>query len=225
MRRFTIFTATAGALVALLPLQAGPAAAAPATGTARACDPHLTGFSLPTPDLFTADEVTGTVQASCAPSEDIAVGLATGDRRVTVPPLAIVPAGRTTAAFPLKVREAPSDQFKTKVAARYGADLLAQPVTVSPGLKAFTLRPESDGVYVYGEISLWGLSPTGGTVVRLTSDSPLLNPPTTKTVRPNVLGEDFRFAAERVTSPQKVHVTATVGTRTMTAEVTLVPSA
>ncbi|WP_242882173.1 hypothetical protein [Actinomadura litoris] len=223
MRRFTIFTATAGALVALLPVQAGPAAAAPTTGAARACDPHLTGLSLPSPGLFTADEVTGTVQASCAPSEDIAVGLATGDRRVTVPPVAIVPAGRTTAAFPLKVREAWSDQFTTKVAARYGADLLAQPVTVSPGLRVFRLEDQTDSTSVFGEALLWGNSPEGGTVVRLTSDSPLVKVPATMTL--NGLGETFDLQAERVTSPQKVHVTATVGTRTLTAEVTLIPPA
>lgn len=216
MRRSAIFTTVATALVALL----APAEAS----AARACDPRLTGLSLPSPDLFTADAVTGTVQASCAPSEDIAVGLATGDRRVTVPPIATVPAGKTTATFPLNVREARFDQFKTKVAARYGADLLAQPVTVSPGLKYFSLDSETNDTYVFGEVLLWGTSPSSGTVVHFTSSSPLLKVPATMTLSPGGLGETFNLRAEKVTSPQKVHVTATVGTRTLTADVTLLPS-
>ncbi|MWK34747.1 hypothetical protein GEV43_12325 [Actinomadura sp. J1-007] len=189
-----------------------------------ACDPRLTGLSLPTADLYTGDEVTGTVRADCAPAEDIAVGLATGDRRVSVPPVAIIRAGQTAATFQLKVRDEEFDQFQSKVAARYGADLLAQPVTVSPGLKSFELESQADDTDVFASILLWWTSPPTGTVVHFSSDSPLLKVPATMTLDPGSRGAAFTFRAEEVTSPQKVRVTATLGTRTLTAEVTLVPA-
>jgi uncharacterized repeat protein (TIGR01451 family) len=152
----------------------------------------------------------GTVQlASPAPPGGRGIGLSTGNPVVvSVPPFVIVPAGATTATFPIRTHPVTYPTLVPIWAA--GGEVRTAVLWVLPiGL---TLSPTSvhAGRWVTGAIILPQPAPKGGAAVSLTSSMPGVAPvPAQVTVPAGETTATFYVKARPVIAPTPVTLTAT----------------
>jgi len=211
-----------GMAVALC-LPAPAAALADSAAKPRCQTPVLTGFTAPG-HAYAGDALTATVTLSCAPRTDFSVAMTSDAPKLTVPATVTVRAGRSTAVVPLNPTGASSGRYTANLTVSAGTQQFSQSIVVDPGLKLFELVPSGAPNAVNPEILVTGPAPAGGITVHLASDNPAVEVPATVTVPEGSTGIlPFGMVVHPVTKNTTVHITASLGTRTLTGEQTLLP--
>jgi len=92
-------------------------------------------------------------------------------------------------------------------------------------LKSLTISPAtiSGGAQPQGIVMLNGQAPAGGAVVSLSSSSPMVSPPASVTVAPGSFSASFPIPTSGVTANTTATVTASYGSASVQAQVTLTP--
>jgi hypothetical protein len=105
------------------------------------------------------------------------------------------------------------------------ASASAQFTLQPPSLKSLTISPAtiSGGAQPQGIVMLNGQAPAGGALVSLSSNSPMVSPPTSVTVTPGNFSASFPIPTSGVTANTTAIVTATYNGASSQAQVTLTP--
>lgn len=195
------------------------------SGTLLFDSAKLTGFTV-TPTTATAgDTLTGTVSiAAPAPSGGVSVAIAAGTRNVvTYPSTVTIPAGTTSATFPINALGV-STQMSTVIYASRGGTPLTQTVTVNPPTLTLVLSDNSilGGGQVSGVAMLSANAPAGGIQITLSCSpsgvaTPDVNP---ITIPAGQNSAPFTIDTSTVSSNQTVTITGSYGSVT-SAPVTL----
>ncbi|WP_252799852.1 hypothetical protein [Actinoallomurus spadix] len=198
-----------------------PTRAAMASGACA--DPQLTGFSAPG-RIYAGDEVTGTLRLSCAPDSDIQVSLTSDDAKLTVPAQVTVARGRDSVDVPITASTDRAAQYVAHVTAGYAGRTLSSAITVSPGLKLFQIPESTRPNDVSAFLTFTGPVPAGGLTVEVASDDPAVTVPATVAfTQVGSYGGEFRATVRPVARTTTVHISVTLGTRTLTASKVLLP--
>jgi hypothetical protein len=184
------------------------------TGTLQLQPPQLLSMALNPPAIRTGGTGSGIVTLNVpAPGGGILVSLVSSDTRyATVPASITVPAGATSATFPV------TGQWQgtgaVQIYASYGATNLVATLQVIPILNSFRLNPYAvpGGVSTTGEIGLTGAAPAGGLGVGVSCGNPaVVTVPSQVVVREGVAGTTFSIATHSVTEPTLVPIWASAG--------------
>jgi hypothetical protein len=98
--------------------------------------------------------------------------------------------------------------------------------TLQPtSLRSLTISPSivSGGAQPQGILMLNGQAPAGGAVVSLSSNSPMVSPPASVIVEPGSFSASFPISTSSVTANTTATVTASYGSASVQAQVTLTP--
>ncbi len=132
-----------------------------------------------------------------------------------VPVNVSIPAGARSAAFPITTHTVVNDTPLT-ITSTLGNDAAETTLTVLSApvnVQSITVTPGQvpSGGAALGHVQLTRTAPTGGQVVTLSDDSPVVTTPATMTVGDGSTTGDFTVATRAVDSPLTVTVTATIG--------------
>jgi hypothetical protein len=209
-------------LVLLGTLVSGPVQAASASSTCR--KPQLTGFSAPSL-IYAGDKAKGTVALSCAPTSNIKVSLTSDTAHLTVPATVTVARGQSSVKVPVSTKLDQVGQYVAHLTASYAGQSLGAAITVNPGLKSLEL-PQSDKPNdVLPFVTFTGPLPAGGVTVQVASDNPAVTVPATFafTQQDSVGGGISGVTVHPVAQETTVHISVTLGTRTLTESTVLLP--
>jgi len=148
------------------------------TAQLNVAPPELSSVTTPNEDIFGGTTVNGQVSLkSAAPSSGLPVQLSSSNTsRARVPPSVTVPAGATTASFPITtVPDLPF--FQVHITATAGGVSKEDFISVKPLRPvSITLAPNtiSFGQSSAGQVTLNGSAPVGGFAVQLSSSNPLV---------------------------------------------------
>ncbi|MCW2929830.1 MAG: hypothetical protein JWM19_792 [Actinomycetia bacterium] len=202
--------------------------------TPKTCkSPVLAATTLPTL-AYVGDHPVLTVKLSCTAAATVKVTL-TGsvtpsDASLTVP--TSVSIGKyysvaTVALSPKAYRGYMPGQYKAAVSARLGSRDLTRVMTVDPGLLIFDDTPDSCSPNdVSLDILFTGDVPAGGLTVKLKSSNAAVTVPATYTFTQQGSvggGVNSGVRVEPVSKATNVTLSASLGSRTMTVSVTLLP--
>jgi uncharacterized protein (TIGR03437 family) len=174
--------------------------------------------------------VQGTITiATVAPTTGINVTVASSATSfASVPGFVNIPAGKTTATFTIATYKVTTAQTVT-ITARYAAlgsataSLTVNPPTVGQ-LQSVTVSPAqvTGGAHVTGTVTLSGPAQTGGQIVALrTSNILVASAPSIVTVAQGSTTATFTITTNAVASKQTVTITATAGSISETAILTV----
>jgi hypothetical protein len=204
------------ATLAVVPVQS-------AMASTTCASPKLTGFSAPGL-IYAGDKVTGTISLSCAPDSKIRLSLTSDDAKLTVPAHVTVARGRNSVDVPVTAGMDRVAQYVAHVTVGYGGQSLSSAITVSPGLRNLELPLSDMPNSVDPFVTFTGPAPAGGLTVKVASDNPAVTvPPTVAFTQEGSYGGDFHATVHPVTKNTTVHISVTLGTRTLTASKVLVP--
>jgi len=172
---------------------------------------------------------TGTVTLSGpAPAGGAFVDVWSDHEAVQVPSSVTVPAGATSATFPV-IASPVTSQVIAPVSANYNGTLRSATVTVNPappptviGL-TFIPSPVDGGNFSQGTVTLSGAAPSGGAVVSLSSNHSAVQVPASVTVPEGATSATFTANTSAVTSQVTATVTATYNSTSQTATLTVNP--
>jgi uncharacterized repeat protein (TIGR03803 family) len=175
--------------------------------------------------------------ASPAPSGGSEVLISKSQNPPCPPPLILpnsvsVPAGSTSTNFAVGTTSVTSS-CAAQVFAQSGAATVSATLTVNPGgssgltVSSVTLNPTSvqGGSNSRGTVTLSASSPSGGTVVSLSSNSSSGSVPGTVTVPAGSRSASFTVTATSVTTTTTAVITATLGSSSQNASLTITPAA
>ncbi len=192
--------------------------------------PALTSLSVSPGSVPGGSPATGTVTiAGPAPAGGVTVSLGSNlPGSASVPPSVQVPAGATSAAFP--VTTFPVDNTTVQLSASLDSvtQFAALGITrAASGLTAVSLSPTSviGGGSSTGTVTLGGAAPSGGTVVTLSDDSSAAVTPASVTVPAGATSRTFTVTTSAVPSSTSVLISGTSGGVTRTATLTVGPAA
>jgi hypothetical protein len=221
MKRFALAIPFLLAAAMLTPLQA--ATAATVTAAPRACTPKLVGLTAPGL-VYAGDKPTGTVSLTCAPTAALKLTVTTDDTDLVVPASVTVSKGKSSASIPMTAKANSSGQYAATVTVHNGTQSVSAGITVDPGLSDFELSPGSEPNMVDPNVILTGPAPAGGLTVKVASDNPAVTVPATASFQQYALGGGFPgVLVNPVTVNTTVHISVTLGSRTLTAATVLVP--
>jgi hypothetical protein len=199
--------------------------------TPKTCtSPALSAVSLPSL-AYVGDHPALKVKLSCATASPVQVSLASTAAPASAPAVP-VPATVTigeyysSASITLAPMAYEPGQYASTVSASYGGATLSSTVTVDPGLSVFSNSPDSCSPNdVNLEILFTGSIPSSGLTVNLKSDNPAITVPATVAFsQPGSLGGGVTgVTVNSVSAKTKVTLSATLGTRTLTVSVVLIP--
>ena len=197
------------------------------TPTPRSCrrTPALTSITAPALSYALESPVL-TIRLSCAPTSAIALKLTSSSSYLRVP--ATVAVGRYY-DYATVTSEAGADeegQYKAAVTVRYGKRSLSDSVTVDPGVSLVAIPPVGNGLDdVDPDVLLTGQVPAGGLTIKLKSSSPAVSVPASYTfTQVGALGGGIPgVTVQPVTRNTPVTISATLGSRTLRASITLLP--
>jgi trimeric autotransporter adhesin len=202
------------------------------TGLITVMPTALTSFTVSPSVLGGGSTANGTVKISqAAPAGGTVILLSSENTSViTVPASVSIAAGSTTAVFP--VNSSPTS-FGTMVTitASLGGDTLYATLTVNPStLKSITLSPTSvaGGVTTTANKINWDSpAPSGGAVVKLTSSKASVAsvPAQIVVAEGQTVSDPFSITTSAVSTSTTITITATYGSITKTATLTVRPPA
>jgi hypothetical protein len=196
------------------------------TRTPRTCrTPELTGFSLPGL-VYVGDRPTAVLRLSCAPAAPIRLSLTSSNSDLPVPAKVIAGRYYNTVTVDLAPKADQAGQYTARLTARLGSRSLTRGITVDPGLALFQIPPEGgvpDAVDL--NILFTGGLPAGGLTVKLASDSPAVSVPASYafTQQGSLGGGVAGVTVQPVTRNTPVRISVTLGSRTLSATITLLP--
>ena len=190
----------------------------------------LASLSLSTNETTGGNMVTGTLSLNgLAPSTGFPVTLRTSLPTVTLPSVVAIPQGQNSATFTIDTPSTSATQTATISASAVSTTLTAtlqiDSATLAQ-LSSFTVSSSNvqGGTEITGTIGLTNAAPLGGAVVQIASDNAAVQPPASVTVPANSTTNTFKIPTSTVTAPQTATLTATLGSTTQTAQVTVVPA-
>jgi hypothetical protein len=197
------------------------------TRTPRSCRaPSLTSIKAPTLS-YALETPLITIGLTCAPTAPIRLRLTSSNSYLRVPATVTVGRYYDYAAVPAKAGADQEGQYTGTVTVRYGRSSLSKAITVDPGLAQILISPtsgEPDAVSL--NVLLTGGAPTGGLTFKLKSSSPAVTVPATYTItQPGALGVGGipGVTVQTVSRNTPVTISATLGSRTVSASTTLLP--
>ena len=203
--------------------------------TPRTCkSPALAAATLPSL-AYVGDHPVLALKLSCAAAVTVKITLhstaTTGKASVPVP--ASVSIGKYYSAAnvtlaPQAYNSEPSGQYTATLSARLGSRSLTRKITVDPGLAQFgdnqdSCSPNDVNLYIF----FTGNVPAGGLTVRLKSSSPAVTVPATYAfTQPGAIGGGIGSGVHvaSVSKTTKVTLSASLGSKTLTQSVTLLPA-
>ena len=195
----------------------------------------LSGVSVDPSSVVGGNPSTGTVTLSAAQSGATVVALSTPAPAsvATMPASVTVPAGATSATFQIATQPV-AETFNMNIF----ADLAGSPgrqalLLINPGaaqtptLSALSLSPSSvaGGTSSTGTVTLSGAAPSGGAAVSLADNSSATTVPASVTVPAGATSANFTVTTSSVTVSTSATISAVFGGVTMTAVLTVNPSA
>jgi len=163
---------------------------------------------------------TGTVTISApSPIGGTVVQLSSGSTYVTVPSSVTVPVGQTTATFTIATKYYPED-YNAKITAKAGSTSQTALLAVDvPVFTSLTLNPSAvaGGTSSTGTVSLDGTTPSGGTVVYLTSSSADATVPASVTIQAGQSSASFTISTIPYSESVTSRITAKLGAVTKQA--------
>jgi hypothetical protein len=206
--------------------QAHRKAALSITRTPRTCRrPSLTSMSAPSL-VYVGDRPSVTIRLSCASTVPIRLALKSSNPDLPVPAKVAVGSYYDMVRLTLVPKASLEGQYKATITASYGSKSLTRTITADPGLASVQIPPtggDPDAVDFF--ILFTGPVPAGGLTVKLASDSPAVTLPATYTfTQVGSLGGDFPgITVNQVTKNTPVKLSATLGSRTLSASIVLLP--
>jgi uncharacterized repeat protein (TIGR03803 family) len=175
----------------------------------------------------------GTVTLSAAaPSGGTVVGLSSNSSFALVPANVTVPAGSSSATFTVTTKSGVLSNTSVVITASLGNSTVQASMTITPGsstvtISSLTLSPSSvqGGRPSQGTVTLSGTAPSGGTVVSLTSNSSSASVPGSVTVAAGATTASFTVTTTSVTTTMTAVITATLGSSSAQASLTIAPPA
>ncbi|HVN31598.1 MAG TPA: carboxypeptidase regulatory-like domain-containing protein, partial [Thermoanaerobaculaceae bacterium] len=172
---------------------------------------------------------TGTVQLNApAPVGGLTVALSSNDPVATVPPSITVPAAAPSATFTVTTTASTTKTVTITASANGLVVSRTLSVVVGATLNRVSLAPSSAAGQgtVAGTVWIDGISPPGGLVVSLTSDTPsAATVPASVTIPVNATSAPFSVSTVCVASPTNVVISAVLAGTTKSATLALSPLA
>jgi thermitase len=202
---------------------------------ARGATPSLTSLSLNPTTVTGGTPSTGKVSLSApAPANGAVVLLKSADTATaTVPASVTVAAGATTATFTVTTKAVAASRSVTLSATYDGLTRTASLSVQPPALASVTVSPTrvTGGTSATGKVALNGPAPAGGVVIKLSSarvsnpsaGAPPATVPASVTVPAGATSVSFSITTKRVTTATGVKISATLGSLTATATLTVAP--
>lgn len=195
--------------------------------------PTLAAVTVAPNNVVGGATATGTVAlGSGAPTGGVAINLSSNlPGTASVPPSVTVPAGATSATFP--VTTFPSSLTSVQLTAQLNNVFQSTAITVTPpppsgpALSALSLNPVSvaGGTPSTGTVTLTGAAPSGGAAVSLSDNSSATTVPASVTVPAGSTSATFTVTTSSVASPTSATVSAAFVGVTRTASLTINPPA
>jgi hypothetical protein len=196
------------------------------TVTPKTCSsPALSSASLPSL-AYVGDHPVLALKLSCVAGAAVHLSVTSSNASLPVPATVTIGKYYSAASVPLTPKAYEPGQYQSTVSVHFGTKTLTRAITVNPGLLLFELTPTSAGPNnVSPNILFTGGLPAGGAVVSLSSDNAAITVPATVAfTQPGSLGGGFLgMSIHNVTKSTKVTLSATLGSVTRTASVTLIP--
>jgi thermitase len=195
---------------------------------------NLTSLTLTPKSLTGGATSTGKVLLSApAPAEGAVVLLSSADAAAAVPASVTVPAGATTATFPVTTTPVTASRSVTLSANYNNVTRTASLSILAPALSSVTLKPArvKGGTPVTGTVALNAPAPAGGVVVQLsrvrvtapTTGSVPVTVPSSVTVQEGTSKADFPITTKAVSSNIMVRISATLRGRVASSTLTVTP--
>jgi hypothetical protein len=201
-------------------------AALTVTVTPRSCRrPDITALSVPRL-AYAGDRPTATIRLNCAPEAPLRIRLTSSSPYLTHPATVTIGRYYVTATARLDARADLAGQYRAAITARFGSRSKTGVITVDPGLADAEIPPASFAPdLVTFSVAFTGEVPAGGLTVRLASDSRAVTLPASYTfTQAGSLGGDIPgISVQPVTANTRVRLSATLGGRTLSATITLLP--
>src|SRR6266576_2292915 len=192
----------------------------------------LSSVSLNPASVAGGNSSTGTVTLSGpAPTGGAQVALSSNNGAASVPSSVTVPAGATTATFPVNTTTVASSTTVT-ISAAYGGVTTTASLTVTPAppppptLSSLSLNPTSvaGGNSSTGTVTVNGAAPTGGAQVALSSNNGAASMPPSVTIAAGATSATFVVSTSAVASSTIVTISAAHSGVTRTASLTVAPA-
>jgi|GEM_PF-2233195 len=160
-----------------------------------------------------------------APSDGVSVTLISTLPSVGVPSGLSIPAGATSATFPITTRPVNTQSQTSINAGALGAAASATLTITPPNLTGISLTPTAvnGGAQATGTVTLGTVSPTLGTTISLSSNQSFATVPATVTVAAGTNTATFTVNTLSVAAASQAVVTATLGSGSFTATLTVNP--
>ena len=186
--------------------------------------PSLVGISLNPTSVPGGTTSTGTVTISSpAGKNGMPVTLASSDPSAVVPKSLLVPSGQTTVNFTIKTSGVNS-QIVAAITANIGSQQFSQNLTITPAtLASIALNPTTllGGASATGTLTLSGIAGTDGSVVGFTSSNAAATVPSSVSVSAGQSTATFTISTVPVSTPSQAIISATLGTTTQTATLSI----
>ena len=191
----------------------------------------LSTFTISPTSVSAGGTSVGTVTISApAPAAGAVVTLSSSDTSVsTVPSSVAVAAGETTATFTISTNAALTGPGTAVISASNGGVTLTQTLSVAVSsltVTSLTVSPISvtGGTSSTGTVTLNGASPSGGTVVTLSSNSVGASTPSNVTVLAGTTTATFSISTLPVSSTTTATITGTLVASSTSASLTITPA-
>jgi LmbE family N-acetylglucosaminyl deacetylase len=219
----TTFTVTATTAVTVTSTHAGIPASA--SLSVRVISPSA--VSLGPNSLVGGAPSTGTVTLNyAAPAGGYVAALASSRTAVaTVPASVTVPAGSTSATFPVTTFPVAANTTSSISASGAGVTRSATLTVTAPAASSLSLSPATvtSGQASTGTVTISGAAPAGGRSVSLSSNNAAASVPATVVVPAGATAATFVVTAGTVTASTSVGISATAGGATASATLTVNP--
>jgi uncharacterized protein (TIGR03437 family) len=190
----------------------------------------MAAFTLSNSQTIGGASVPGTVSLNgVARAAGYPVTLRSSDTTVVVPSSVTVVAGQSTVTFTLSTPTTATVQ-NAIITAEAGSGTLTAALQIEPSnlpqLDSFTVAPASveGGKSFSGTVELSAAAPAGGVSVQMTSSDSAVEPPASVTVPVNSSTANFSIPTSAVTSVHSATLTATLGSTSLTQQVTVAPA-
>lgn len=189
----------------------------------------LVGLTLSTSETTGGASVTGTLSLNgVARASGYPVSLRGSDPNVVAPSLVTIPQGQASATFTIATPATSTTQTDTITAEASSGTLTATLQVDSsnlPQLDIFSVTPASveGGKSFSGTVGIGGAAPLGGVSVQLASNDTVVQPPASVKIQVNSSSANFTIPTSAVTTVHAVTLTATLGSTSLTQQVTVAP--
>jgi hypothetical protein len=203
--------------------------------TPKTCkSPVLASATLPAL-AYVGDHPVLALKLSCTAAATVKITLTasvtpSGPSGASLPVPASVTIGKyySAATVTLTLKAYEPGQYKATISARLGSRSFTRTITVDPGLASFTNSPDSCSPNdVNLDVLFTGILPAGGLTVKLKSNNAAVTLPATYSFSPPSIGGGVGpqgVVVKPVQTTTKVTLSATLGSRTLTLPVTLIPT-